>query len=221
MIKKVLIAEDHESANISVQKTLEDMGITDFQHAYYCDEAFEMIRQTAKSDRSYDLLITDLHFEPDERKVTIASGIDLITAVREVQPDLKILVFSADFTPVTIEMLYNKLDIDGYIRKARHDAREIKQAITEIGQHRRYLPRHILDLINGKNGYEFSEFESAIIKLLAEGTLQKDIPTKLQERQIKPSGLSSVEKKLNQLRQVLNVATNEQLVAFCKDNGII
>ncbi|WP_276482593.1 response regulator [Paraflavitalea pollutisoli] len=221
MIKKVLIAEDHESANISVQKTLEDLGITDFQHAYYCDDALEMVKQTAKTDRSYDLMITDLHFEPDDRKVSITNGIDLITAVREVQPDLKILVFSADFTTSTIQMLYNKLDIEGYIRKARHDAQEIKQAIKDLGMHRRYLPRPIMDLINGKNGYEFSTFESAIVKLLAAGTMQKDIPTRLQELQIKPSGLSSVEKKLNQLKQVLNVATNEQLVAFCKDNGII
>jgi len=29
MIKKVLIAEDHESSNISIQKTLEEMEIPD------------------------------------------------------------------------------------------------------------------------------------------------------------------------------------------------
>jgi hypothetical protein len=50
---------------------------------------------------------------------------------------------------------------------------------------------------------------------------QKDIPDYLQQHQIKPAGLSSIEKKLNHIREALNFTKNEQLVAFCKDKGII
>ena len=221
MITRVLIAEDHESANISVQKTLDDLGITQYEHAYYCDEALNMIVHKAGTDRSYDLLITDLYFEPDDQKVTLKGGEELIAAARKVQPDLKILVFSAENKPAIIEMLYNELHIDGYIRKARYDARELKQAIAELLQHRQYLPRHIMQLINSKNAYDFSDYEVTIISLLAGGMLQKDIPAHLQQHQIKPWGLSSVEKKLNQMRDALNFTKNEQLVAFCKDKGII
>lgn len=221
MITKVLIAEDHESANISVQKTLEDLSITNIEHVYHCDDALERITKLAGTDRSYDLLITDLYFEPDDQKITLTGGADLIAAARKVQPDLKVLVFSAENKPATIEMLYAQLDIDGYVRKARNDARELKQAISELSQHRRYFPRHIMQLINSKNAYEFSDYEITLISLLAEGMLQKDIPTYLQEHQIKPSGLSSVEKKLNHMKETLNFTKNEQLVAFCKDKGII
>ena len=221
MITKVLIAEDHESANISVQKTLEELDINDIEYVYYCDDALQRISKTAGTEKSYDLLITDLYFEPDERKFTLTGGADLIAAVRKVQPDLKILVFSAENKPATIEMLYTQYYIDGYVRKARNDARELKQAISELSQHRQYLPRHIMQLINSKNTYEFSEYEITIISLLAQGTPQKDIPDYLSKQQIKPSGLSSVEKKLNQMREALNFTKNEQLVAFCKDKGII
>lgn len=221
MIRKVLIAEDHESANISVQKTLEDLNITNIEHVYYCDDALDRITKRARTDRSYDLLITDLYFEPDESKQTLTAGAELIAAARKVQPDLKVLVFSAENKPAIIEMLYTELDIDGYVRKARNDAKELKQAISELSQHRRYRPRHIIQLINSKNAYEFSDFEITLISLLANGMLQKEIPAYLQQNQIKPSGLSSVEKKLNHMKEEMNFTTNEQLIAFCKDKGII
>jgi two-component system, NarL family, captular synthesis response regulator RcsB len=221
MITKVLIAEDHESANISVQKTLEELNIINIEYVYYCDEALKRISKTVGTEKSYDLLITDLYFEPDESKQTIKGGTDLIAAARKVQPELKVLVFSAENKPAIIEMLYNQLYIDGYVRKARNDAKELKQAISEITQHRRYLPRHIIQLMNSNNTYEFSEYEITIITLLAQGIPQKDIPGYLREHQIKPSGLSSVEKKLNLMRDALNFTKNEQLVAFCKDKGII
>ncbi len=221
MITKVLIAEDQESANIAVQKTLEELNITNFEQVFYCDEALDRITRAASTDRSYDLLITDLYFEPDGHKQTLTGGIDLIAAVRQVQPDLKILVFSAESKAAAIELLYNQYDIDGYVRKARNDAKDLKQAISELSQHRRYFPRHIMQLINSKNAYDFSDYEITIISLLADGMLQKDIPAYLQKQQIKPSGLSSLEKKLNQMKEALSFTKNEQLVAFCKDKGII
>jgi two-component system capsular synthesis response regulator RcsB len=45
MINKVLIAEDHESANFSVQKTLEDLGVSDPDHVFYCDDALLKIQK--------------------------------------------------------------------------------------------------------------------------------------------------------------------------------
>jgi two-component system capsular synthesis response regulator RcsB len=221
MIKKVLIAEDQESANLAIQKTLEELKITDIDYVHYCDDALDRITKRAGTARSYDLLITDLYFEPDERRVTLTAGTELIATARTIQPDLKVLVFSAENKPATIEVLYNKFEIDGYVRKARNDARELKQAISELSLHRRYLPRHILQLINSKNAYEFSAYEVTIISLLADGMLQKDIPAYLQQYQIKPFGLSSMEKKLNHMKEALNFTNNEQLIAFCKDKGII
>ena len=95
MIKKVLIAEDQESANISVQKTLEQLGIIEIDYVFYCDDALLRITRAARAGNSYDLLITDLSFEEDDQKQNIPTGTELILAARAVQPDLKVLVFSA------------------------------------------------------------------------------------------------------------------------------
>jgi two-component system, NarL family, captular synthesis response regulator RcsB len=221
MITRVLIAEDHESANISLQKTLEELAITNIEHVYYCDDALNKIAQAVKAESSFDLLVTDLYFEPDGCKQVLTGGIELITAARKIQPDLKVLVFSAENKPAVIDQLYNQYEIDGFVRKARNDARELKEAINEIARHRSYFPRHIRQLIGTKNAYAFSEFDITIITLLAQGMLQKEIPARLQRDGIKPSGLSSIEKRLNQMKDTLGFTKNEQLVAHCKDLGVI
>lgn len=220
MIKKVLIAEDYESANISIQKTLEEVGVQ-ADYVYYCDDALVKIQKAKKDNQPYDLLITDLSFEDDNSKQRISDGVALIIASRQLQPDLKVLVFSVESKAATIEMLYDKYKIDGYVRKARNDAKELKLAIGSIGNNQRYLPRPLVQLIKQKNAHEFTEFDITIISLLSKGMRQKDIPAYLQKHQIRPSRLSSIEKRLNYMKVILNFSNNEQLVAYCKDMGIV
>jgi DNA-binding NarL/FixJ family response regulator len=221
MIDSVLIAEDHESANISIQKTLQDLGIKDAEYVYYCDDALAKIRTAQQKGKSFDLLITDLHFEDDSQVQLLAGGMELISTARELQPALKVLVFSAENRPAILELLFNKLHVDGYVRKARNDSKELLLAIQEIMQNRRYFPRHVSQLIRQKNSHDFTEFDIAIISLLASGIPQKNIPDHLEQRKMKPSGLSSVEKRLNHIKTVLDYSQNEHLVACCKDMGIM
>jgi DNA-binding NarL/FixJ family response regulator len=221
MIKKVLIAEDQECANISLQKALEELGITNVDYVYYCDDAFARIQRSKQADQSYDLLITDLSFEEDSRRQKITGGKELIAAARQIQPDLRVLVFSACREATTIEALDKALKADGYVRKARHDAKELREAIDKIANNQRHFPRYLMDLVKRKNAHDFSRLDIAVISLLARGTLQKDIPAHLQKNGIKPSGLSSVEKRLSLMKETFDFSKNEQLVAFCKDMGII
>ncbi|HEY8956263.1 response regulator [Chitinophaga sp.] len=221
MIKKVLIAEDHQSVNISVEKTLEELGIDQTDYVYYCDDALARIQKGVKDDQSYDLLITDLNFKEDTRVQKIPGGLELIPAVRQVQPDLRIIVFSVLCIPSTIEMLFEKLDIDGYVCKGRNDVKALKEAIETVAKNQRYIPRHLTQNTRQKNVHDFTEYDIKIITLLANGMRQKDIPAYLVESGTKPSGLSSIEKRLNYIKETLEFTKNEQLIAFCKDMGII
>lgn len=47
------------------------------------------------------------------------------------------------------------------------------------------------------------------------------IPGYLERQGIKPAALSSMEKRLKEMRQALNFSNNEQLAAYCKDIGIV
>lgn len=221
MIQKVLIAEDHQIANISLQKTLTELGITDIDVVDYCDDAFQKIEKSHRNGNSFDLLITDLHFETDHRVQKIAGGMALVDEVRKVQPDLKILVFSAEGNPGIINLLFSKHEIDGYVRKARRDAEELKDAITQIAENKKYIPAHFTSAIRKQNAYQFTEYDVTLISLLASGMAQKNIPFYLEENNISPSGLSSVEKRLKNIRSALKKETNQQLVLFCREIGII
>jgi DNA-binding NarL/FixJ family response regulator len=221
MFKTVLIAEDHESANISVRKTLQDLGLPQAGYAYYCDDALTQVKNALREGRPFELLITDLSFDEDQHQQKIDGGEALIAAARQVQPGLKVLVFSAEHKAAVIDTLFQKLHINGYVRKARHDAQELKSAIESIFKNKQHYPAHLRQAVKEKNAYDFTAFDITIISLLSRGILQKDIPAFLAQNQIKPSGLSSVEKRLNHIKEVLAFSKNEQLVAFCKDMGLI
>lgn len=221
MFEKVLIAEDHESSNISVRKALEDCGVANNDYVFYCDDAMLRIRQALKTDAPYDLLITDLSFEEDGTPQNICNGIDLIKAVRDLQPGIKILVFSVDGKPAIVDCLFKELFINAFVRKARRDVTELKLALEAVANGRKYLSTGLRQSIKESNTYDFKEYDITLIKLLSNGMLQKEIPSYLQENGISPSGLSSVEKRLNHIRESLNFTKNEQLIAFCKDVGVI
>lgn len=221
MFKKILIAEDHESINLSVQKTLEDLNIPNVDYVYYCDDALAKIQKSIRENEPYDLLITDLYYEEDHRKQEIKDGRELIQKIKEIQPSLKIIVFSAEHKSGVIDSLFKEYEINGYVRKARNDSKELKKSIASVYINENYLSLDMKQEMRKLNSYEFSAYDITLVSLLSKGILQKNIPIHLQEKDIKPYSLSSVEKKLNSLKEDLEVTSNEQLVAFCKDIGII
>ena len=221
MFEKVLIAEDHESISISVQKSLTDLGIVydTRDYVYYCDDALSRIRKALAEGHPYELLITDLSFDEDVPQ-EISTGVELIKAVRAVQPDLKILVFSIENRWSVANGLMKDIGIDAFVPKARHDAKDLKAAIHALAEDKKYLSPQ-LKQSRVEQPFEFSFFDKTIIGLLANGTAQKDIPFYLQKNEIKPAGLSSVEKRLNTIKTALNLSNNEQLIALCKDRKLI
>jgi len=221
MIKKVLIAEDYQSASISVQKTLEELGISDPDHVYYCDDALVRIQMAKALGEPYDLLITDLSFDADHRSQTIETGAALIDAVRIAQPELRVLVFSVESKISIIETLYTEANIDGYVRKGRHDTNELKAAIGKIGENERYFPLWYIHACRQQNVHDFTSYDITIISLMAQGLKQKEISSQLKHNKVKAAGLSSIEKRLKEIRQALNFSSNHQLVAYCKDMGIV
>ncbi|MCJ8152944.1 response regulator [Chryseobacterium sp. SSA4.19] len=221
MFKKILIAEDHEMGSYSVQKTLEDLNIPTVDYVYYCDDALSKIQKSIRENSPYDLLITDLSFEEDHREQKIKTGQELIQEIREFQPFIKVIVFSGEHKTGVINSLFTDYHINGYVRKARNDSKELKKSIASVYINENYLSFDLKQEMRKFNNYEFSTYDITLVSLLSKGILQKNIPAQLEERNIRPSSLSSIEKRLNSLKEDLEVNSNEQLVAFCKDIGII
>jgi two-component system, NarL family, captular synthesis response regulator RcsB len=221
MFKKILIAEDHESINLSVQKTLEDLNIPNVDYVYYCDDALAKIHKSLREDQPYDLLITDLYYEEDHYKQEIKDGKELIQKIKEIQPSLKVIVFSAEHKSGVINSLFKDYQINGYVRKARNDSKELKKSIASVFIDENYLSTDLKQDVKKFNTHNFSAYDIMLVTLLSKGILQKNFPKYFEEKNLTPFKLSSIEKKLNILKEDLEVTSNEQLVAFCKDIGII
>lgn len=221
MFKKVLIAEDHEIQNLSVQRTVENLKIPIVDYVYYCDDALARIRKSIRENAPYDLLITDLYFDTDHRKQRLKDGREMVNAVRAILPSIKIIFFSGEQKSGIIDALFTESGINGYVRKARNDGKELKKAIDAVFEGKNYLALDIKQEVKKLNSYEFTSYDITLVSLLSKGVIQKNIPTYLVNNNIKPASLSSVEKRLNILKDELKINSNEQLIAFCKDLGVI
>jgi two-component system capsular synthesis response regulator RcsB len=221
MFQNVLIAEDHQSMKLSIEQTLRNLGIAGQKYAYYCDDALLLLKHHAQEGNPFDLLITDLSFDKDHREQKITTGAGLIEAAKSLYPDLKILVFSIESNPAVVRNLFQDLGIDGYVRKGREDALDLNKAITAIANHQKFIPAEFVLSTRTTNAYDFSDYDMMIILQLAKGTLQKNIPAYLQQQGTKSSSLSSIEKRLNLIKEAFGFSTNEQLIAYCKDRRII
>ncbi|GEM51320.1 hypothetical protein EB1_11100 [Empedobacter brevis NBRC 14943 = ATCC 43319] len=221
MFKKVLIAEDFESFNVSVQKVLKDLNVENPDYAFYCDDALLKVKKGLLDNQPYDLLISDLSFEEDHREQKIKGGRELIEAVRLIQPELKVIVFSVERKADMVDNLFKKYEINGFVAKGREDSKELKKAIQTVFSGGTHLELDMKRTIKHKNTFEFTSYDVTLVSLLSNGILLKDIPIHLVKKDIKPSSKSSVEKRLNTLKESLQVTSNHQLVAFFKDLGSI
>ncbi|MEO3407392.1 response regulator [Mucilaginibacter sp. CAU 1740] len=217
MITSVLIAEDFESTTISVRKTLDDFRIEEVRFVYYCDDAVTQLKKSA-----YDLLITDLSFDEEaDRPQQVKDGEALISAARALHPALKIIVFSGTAKPFEIVRLYEQLQIDAYVPKGRRDAQKLKEAIEAIQKGKRYYPPDVRQMMRQQTGHDFTVYDITILSQILKGKTQKQVADHLHQHQISPSSLRSIEQRLKEIRDSYGFLKNEQLIAYCKDQGII
>lgn len=222
MFKKVIVAEDFDSINLGIEQALKDLGIVDFQHAKYCDDAFLKIRAAIQNHEPYDLLISDLSFKADFRDVTIASGDDLIQQVRELQPDIKIIAYSVEDKSYRIKSLFDNSGINGFVLKGRNSIEELKKAINLVSvSDTKYISPEVASALLEKNNYEIDDLDIHILKHLSLGIMQDDITNTFQELGIKPNSKSTIEKRISKLKDFFKAANTVHLVSITKDMGII
>ncbi|WP_166924060.1 response regulator transcription factor [Flavobacterium poyangense] len=221
MFKKVIIAEDLDSINLGIEQALDHLGIINYQHAKYCDDAFLKIRKAIQDNEPYDLLISDLSFKTDHRDVKIANGDALIEEVRNLQPHIKIIAYSVEDKGYRIKSLFDKSGIDGFVLKGRNSIEELKKAIHLVQSNQQYISPDISSAIKENKNYEIDDFDVLIIKHLSMGTPQDDITQTFKELGIKPNSKSTIEKRISKLKDFFKANNSIHLVAIAKDMGII
>ena len=220
MFKKILIAEDHEVRNLGVVNALTELQIDHFDFVSYCDDALKRIKTAEAENEPYDLLITDLSFDKDHFQQNLKSGQELIREVKNIDPKLKIITFSIENKPKIIDDLFKILSIDGFVSKGRHDGKELRNTIKKVFKGEKVIPQEILNSIRNAP-LEITENDELLLTLLAKGFTQSEIEDHFKQNNITPNSKSSIEKRLNELREIFNAKNNIELVVICKDLGII
>lgn len=222
MFKKVLVAEDLDSISIAVIQVLEDLKVPIIHHVKYCDDGLLRIKKALLDNDPYDLLITDLSFKTDHRKVNLNSGEDLVEAANEFQPKLKKIVFSIEDKSYRIKSLFADLGINAYVSKGRNSINELRKAIEGTYRNEeKILSSDLSFTFNDKALIEIESYDISILKLLAQGYILENISNEFKASSITPNGTSSIEKRINKLKIYFKANNNVHLIAIAKDFGLV
>ena len=221
MFQKVLIVDDLGSINQGVNSVLEKLNVDSVETEQYCDTVYLKVKRALQDEKPYELLITDLSFQPDHREEKYTSGEELVAALVNVQPDLKVIVYSVEDRIQKARTLINDYGVNAYICKGRNGLTELEDGIHQVYNNQTYLSPQIKQALNQNSDLEMSDFDIELLKYLAKGLSQDEISDELKKSSIKPNSLSSIEKKLNRIKDNFRANNTTHLVAIVKDLGLI
>ena len=222
MFTKVLIADDIDFNDLGAAQILKELKVEEVQYAKYCDEALLKIKKAALDNEPYQLLISDLSFKADHNENQLNSGEELIQAVRAIYPEIKIIVFSIEDRFHRIKLLFDELQINGYVLKGRNTMYDLKIAIQKAYNNQtENISAELQHLFQDKTTSEINNYDILLIKNLSIGISQESMETVFKEGGITPNSKSSIEKHINKLKIYFKANNTVHLVSIAKDLGII
>lgn len=221
MFKKVLISDDLDCINQGVISVLQSLAITDITEVAYCDDAFLKVEKAILDKAPFDLLITDLSYAADYREQTFSSGEDLIAALKNKYPEFPIIAYSVEDRLQRVRSLVMEHKLNAYVCKGRHGMDQLKTAISNTFNGETYLSPQVENALSGKTTPVIEDYDISLMEQLAKGSSQKEISEHFRVRDIQPSSLSSVEKRVGKLCIHFKAKNAIHLVAMVKDLGLI
>ena len=150
------------------------------------------------------------------------SGEEIIAAVKQLFPNIKINVFSIENRAHRIKVLFDKLNINGYVLKGRNTIYHLKRAIQKTYKNAsETISPELSCLLQDKTTSEIDHYDVQLIKHLSIGLSQEKIETVLKQEGITPNSISSIEKRVNKLKIYFKANNTVHLIAIGKDLGII
>ena len=221
MFKKVIVSDDLISMNLGMLTVLETLSVEEIIPVQYCDDAYLRIKRGAHDNSPFELLITDLSFKKDHRDQKYNSGEELIAALYTEFPDLKVVVYSLDDRTQKVRQLIKKYNINGYVCKGRRGLIELSDALHMVVNDELYLSDQVSQALSQKSDLDIDDYDILLVKHLSNGHSQDQISQLFKDKNISPSSLSSIEKRLNSLRIQFKANNAIHLVSIVKDLGLI
>lgn len=222
MIRKILIAEDIDSINTGIISILKDNFNFDIDHANSCDNALLKIKKANLENNSYDLLISDLSFKTDGYLIPeLKNGEELAKAAIKTQPNLKTIIYTIEDKPALLKRLKDDIEVNSIVLKGLNSLNELCLAIEKINSGLNYFTTEVLHKLKNDATTTIGDYDVTILDLLAQGFTQQEISSVLKSKEIKPSSVSAIEKRIGELKSSLKANNSIHLVAIAKDMFLI
>jgi len=220
-LDRIFVAEDIDSNNLGVTTMLQTLGYANIGHSQYCDEALLKLKRAILDGKPYGLLITDLSFDNPRTQKSLDNGRELITAIKEIYPEIKVVVFSVEDDQNTIKSLFEEQKIDGYVCKGLNGLRELQNCLESIANSETYTCPIATAALQQKNTLELNDYDQKLLSLLAIGYKQNEISILLKEDGISPNSIRSIEANISKLKDHFNASNTTHLVYVASSLGLI
>ena len=221
MFQKVLIVDDHAAVNDGISHILSSAGVQQIEKALYCDEAYLKIKKAILDQQPFDLIITDLHFKKDHRERELTSGEELVVKLRSEFEELAIIVYSQEDHFHKVRTFMNAYGVNAYVCKSRDSIRDLSRSLYKVYDGEQFLSRQVERALIEKDDNEINEFDLSLIRLLSEGKSQSQISSYFKNNGVQPNSISSIEKRLNRLKDQFLANNTVHLVSILKDHKFI
>lgn len=206
-----LIADDHSVVRQGVSLLIKELFLNaTINLAGTFNDTFKVLRET-----KVDLLVLDINF-PD------GNSLNIITEIKNIQPDIKILIFSA-YDEDIYAMRYLNAGASGYLNKGTSEE-EMKDALKSMLLSGKYITQNIKDRILDSyisktpiNPLEkLSNREVEVARLLIKGYGNLEISELLQ---IKKTTVSTFKNRVFEKLEIDNLAALIELFQlYFEDN---
>jgi two-component system capsular synthesis response regulator RcsB len=222
MFNKVILVNGFDFVSITVSRALLELSIIEVNESKCCDDAYIKIKKGLFDNAPYDLLISDLSLKTDHRNTKLNTGEELLTAVKKIQPNIKIIVFSDEDKSFRIKALFRDHCIDAFVYIGKEGISELKKAVQVVFcENNKILSSGFYHPLEDKHLIEIEEYDVFILKLLSFGFATKEIVLDFKNTGIKPNSSSSIEKRINKLKTYFHAKNNSHLIAMSKDLRIL
>lgn len=222
MFKKIIIVEDFDSIGLGISAVIQNrIGANEIVTSQYCDDAYLKIKRAIQDSIPFDLLITDLSFEKDHREAKIKGGKELVEKLRQQGISIPIVVYSIEDRRVVIKELLEIQKVGAYVLKGRNGLKNLERAILTLANGGVFLSPELENSSEKKELFELEDFDISLLSNLAKGFSQNEISKDFKLKGMSPSSLSSIEKRINRLKEEFEAKNAIQLVATAKDLGLI
>ncbi|MBQ9469632.1 MAG: response regulator transcription factor [Bacteroidales bacterium] len=208
MDTKVIIVDDHPLFRMGLKAILGGSpSVSVVGEAETGNELFTLLGSVMPDIVLLDIVLPDI------------SGVEISRRLREMYPDLRILIMSSETSLGTIETLV-ELGINGFIAKSEPSAR-LEQAIEAVMCGLTYFGQDVAKIIQGvsiANSLDpsgLSATEQDVVALCSKGLTAKEIAAKL------GIGPEMVNRCKDAICQRLGMSSNLDLIRFAVKTGLV